>query len=664
MAEDRWIAFRDAYFRMVRYDFALLKQHTRFVLALVAVLMVPMMYAAIYLSSMWDPASHTRGLKVAVVNSDVGMQFQGRQINLGKELLESLNKDPAFSYQVMQEAEGAKAAVREGAASFALLIPADFSQEALPGKQVGAGKLLVYTSEGNNFTGAGFARRFAPELARKMNQTLNEQRWQAVLQTASDTTQGLAQLREGVAKLQTGAAQLADATVQAETGARQLQQGGGKLSDGLHQLDGASVQLTEGMKKASAALHQMQAKMPAAADLQKLKAGAQQLSDGQKELGQGLRQLQQGAGQLRDGAQQLETGAGKLPFGRDKVVEAAQKLGQGAGQLHAGLGTALTGSDKLSTGAGQLNTGVAQLADGMGRLGNGIGQLTAALPPDGKLNAYAQGVKQADEGASQVAEGSKKLDAGLKQIAEGSGRLRDGLDLLASKLPAETPSLTGSATGLSESIQPEIVVVAPVANQGAGYTPNFAPLALWVGATLCTFLFAYRWLPRPLSGTPNLAVVLGKMLLPGLLVLGQTLVLAGVLIGVMHVGTLSIPRFLLTLLLTASAFMALIFMLVVILGDAGRLVALILLVLQLASAGATIPVELTSSFFQAVHPYLPLSWVVRALRIAMFGAFDGEWLPSVLVIVAFDAGCVLIAAAFARWRVVDEEDYQPLIEVD
>ena len=670
--------FRQAYARMVRYDLGLLRQHPRFVMALLAVLLVPSLYAGIYLSSMWDPASHTRGLRVALVNQDTGIDVRGRQVNLGQQLLTSLATEPTFSYDTLADPESAKAAVRRGERTFAVLIPPDFSRHAVPGEAAGAGELTVYVSEGNNYTGAGFARRFAPELARKLNHALNEQRWNAVLQTAAGATESVAQLREGVAQLVTGARQLADAAGQAragsgklDDGARQLAQGSAQLEAGLGQLTGASQQLTGGMKQAGGALRQMHGRMPSAAELQALKAGSQQLADGQKELGTGLRQLQQGAGQLREGTKKLGTESQKLPFGASKVGDAAGQLEAGATQLQGGLGQAVTASDRLGEGATQLAGGVGRLTDGMGQLAGGVGQLAAAMPADARLDEYQAGVAKTGQGSADLARGAKQLQGGmhqlaggLDQLAQGSQRLADGVALLASRLPENVASLTGSASGLAESIQPRIEVVAPVANQGSGFTPNFAPIALWVGATLCTFLFAYRWLPRPLAGQPPLAVVLGKLLVPGLVLLLQTLILLAMLFGLLQVEVVSVPRFAFTMLMTASAFLALIFALVCILGDAGRMVALILLVLQLAAAGATIPVELTSPFFQAIHPFMPLTWVVQALRVSMFGAFDGAWLHAIGVIAAIDAVCVLAAAWLGRWRLVDEADYQPLIEVD
>ncbi|MDO5652839.1 MAG: YhgE/Pip domain-containing protein [Brachymonas sp.] len=620
--------------RMVGFDVALLRRYPKFTIAVIGILFVPMLYAGIYLASLWDPQSRTHNLPVAVVNADTGVDFQGHHVQLGTQLVEKLTAQPLFDYQPMQDAEAAQAAVRRGDMAFALLIAPDFSQSAVPGAVAGAGKLVVYVSEGNNYNGAGVAKRFAPELARQLNEALNTQRWNAVL----DANGNIGKLRDGVGQLQAGAHQLAAATQQAH--------------QGREKLHAASTQLTQGLQKAGNGVRTMEAHLPAANDLQALKDGSRRLASGQKDVTKGLRQLQGGAGQLRDGTSQLEAGAQKLPFGRAQVVDAAQKLGQGASQLHNGLGSAVAGSDKLGEGAQQLQGGVTRLADGMGQLGGGIHQLAAGLPGDAQLKAYAQG--------------SAQLNEGLTHIASGSQRLSSGLDQLAAQLPAGGDSALGAATGagMAASVQTVVEVAAPVANQGSGYAPHFAPMALWVGATVCTFLLAFRWLPRSLAGLPNLPLVLGKLLLPGLIATLQTGIVTLVLVWGLQMQVRQTGLLAFTLWLAALAFLAMIFALVVIFGDTGRLIAMVLLVLQLAANSATMPIALSSPFFRAVHPFLPMSWAVQAMRVAMFGAFEGAWLHSVALMAG--ALCASLAAAvlFARWRLVDDARYLPLVEVD
>ena len=98
------------------------------------------------------------------------------------------------------------ASVREGRLAFAVLLPPDFSRQAVLGAEPGAGRLILYLSEGNNYAAAGLARRFAPELAHRVNETLNERRWALVFEARHGSRRDLASLRQGVDRLVDGAA--------------------------------------------------------------------------------------------------------------------------------------------------------------------------------------------------------------------------------------------------------------------------------------------------------------------------------------------------------------------------------------------------------------------------------------------------------------------------
>lgn len=664
--------------RMAAFDLRLFRRHPRFLSSCLAILFVPALYALIYLSSMWDPASHTRALTVALVNDDPGMDYQGRHIALGDEVIAGLEAQGTFGYRRLQQADEARQAVREGRAAFAVLIPSDFSRLAVPGEQPGAGRLTIYTSEGNNYTGAGFAKRFAPELSHRVNQALNTQRWAVVLKTAVGSVDSVEQLRTGVAQLVDGAGALSTGLGQAQGGAhaiasgsQQLAQGTDTLQSGLQELRTASTQLTGGMKQLGQGVREMNARTPAAADLRTLREGSSQLVAGQAALGKGLAELQQGAGTLREGTARFGAEAGKVLIAGDKLAAGAAQLEAGAARLQTGLGEARGAATQLSAGATRLDQGVGALTEGMGRLGEGLSKMSAALPEDRQLEAYVMGVDKAASGAGDLHQGAQKLagataqlDTGLGRLGEGSQRLKAGLDLLASKLPADLKSPTGSATGLAESVQPYIEVAAPVPNQGTAFAPNFVPLSLWIGATLTTFLFALRRLPEPLVDGSRLGLVLGKLTVPGLLVCGQVLVMLAMLFGVLELQVAQVPRFAVTLFVTGIVFLAIIFSLVRMLGDAGKVVAMLLLILQMAGAGATMPIELANRFFLAVHPWLPLTWVVRAMRVTMFDAYDGAWVMALGKVVLAGAVAVTLAALVGRWKVVAPEAYQPAMDMD
>ena len=127
---------------------------------------------------------------------------------------------------------------------------------------------------------------------------------------------------------------------------------------------------------------------------------------------------------------------------------------------------------------------------------------------------------------------------------------------------------------------------------------------------------------------------------------------------------LLLVTFALTLAIASLSFLAIVFAMIKLLGDVGKVVAVLLLILQLSSAGALLPIELTNDFFQRISPFLPFTWVVRAFRATMFGAFEGDWLMPWSVVVAAGALATAVGMFAGRWRIVDDAAYGPAIDVD
>jgi putative membrane protein len=114
--------------------------------------------------------------------------------------------------------------------------------------------------------------------------------------------------------------------------------------------------------------------------------------------------------------------------------------------------------------------------------------------------------------------------------------------------------------------------------------------------------------------------------------------------------------------LGSVAFVSLIMLFMSVLGDAGRLLAVVLLILQLAASGGIYPVELSSGFYQKVHGCLPFTFLVRSFRATMFSAFEGRWGLPAGELAAFAGVAILLTATLARWRYVPTEIYGPAVE--
>ncbi len=642
------VFFRDA-LAIFRSELTLFQRFPKLKISAIGVMVIPALYALIYLASVRDPGAHTSELKAAIVNLDQGLNYRNQPVNMGQDVVRSLKERHTFGFVDVAIEDEAKLAVRQGHLAFALIIPKDFSANAVPGNEAAGGRLVMYVSEGNNYNGANLAKRFAAELGHQVNINLNEKRWSLVLSTATGSIDKLAQLRKGAAALNEGAHKLDAGLTKAESGSKALAAGADGLSSGIGQL-------TDGVKQLGAGLHTMDQQRPAAQDLTALKAGAADLVTGHTSLGQGLQELQGGAQKLADGAGKLRDETKSIPLVGGRIAEGAAQLNSGATQLGASLQIARTGQTQLADGTQKLSAGVAKLTDGVAALGGAIHTVATKIPPDAKLDELAHGGRA-------LTSGVQDLRSGLAQLKAGSKELSGGLELLNQSLPGDIRAPDGSARGLADSVEPALEIVAPVPNNGAGFAPNFLATSLWLGAVMSAFLFHLRRLPESAASASAPARLVGKLGILGIIVSVQSMVIMLMSLFVLDLHVSRLLPYALTLVITSLTFLTIIVAFTRAFGDAGKAAALLLMVLQLSSAGGVLPVELAGGIYQTVSPWLPFTWVVKALRASLFGAFDGDWFSAWQNIALIGAIAWLAACFVGRWKFVGPDEHRPAMDI-
>ncbi len=606
--------------RLAGADLALIWRHRMMQLAIVGVALVPAIYALIYLSSVWDPNAKTSALPVALVNLDVGVRYRNQETNVGEELVEALEREGLFGWQRMKNAETARSDVSQGKLAFAVIIPEDFSAQAVPGAVRGGGKIRVILSEGNNYSSAGFARRFAVDLGHQVNETLNEKRWALVLSSADGSQQSLLRLKSGLSQLHAGAT---------------------SLKAGVAQYSAAGAQVAGGFKQVAGGVRVLESRFPAEAELKAMRNGSTQLIQAQQELESGLAQLQGGAGLLGEGLRRYRDQAADVPLVGDRLAEGANPLVAGAAQLGDGISKARTASEKLVQGSTQMDGGIARLTDGVGALEKGVHALSIRLPQDEPLETFA---------------------SGGKRLADGAQRLIEGIALVDAALPPSVDKPDGSARGLADSVEPLLENLAPVPNNGSAFAPNMVAVALWIGAVMAAYLFNMNLIPASLAHAARPTLVLGKFIVPALLTLAQTLLAYLMLVYSLGVQAPSAGNLVLTMALASWVFLAMLFALLRMFGEASKLLAVLLLTLQLAAGGGVIPVELSGGLFQTVHDWLPFTWVVKAFRASLFDAYGGGWAHAWATVAAAGGLSLLLATLIGRWQVVPDADYRPGIQ--
>ena len=634
---------------VARADLGLLQRFPRLAWVLPAIVVIPALYAFIYLDSVWDPASRTGALPVAIVNLDEGAAVADQRFELGRELVHTLESRRNFDYQQLHDPALARQGVRSGRYVFALIIPPDFSVAAVAPARPGAGSLVVFASEGNNYLGAGFARRFASELGHQVNESLNERRWAIVLGNTASSRDRLQQWRDGMSALRGGAIEL-------EQGLGALRQGAVPMAQGAARAQEVAAGGAESLRQTGQALRALEARRPSASDLAALKDGVVRLNTGHAELQQGLRRLEDGASDLTAGIVAWRADVAPIPLLGDRALESTEPLLGGATTLRAGVRLARESSAALAGGVAEFGMGVTQLVDGLSAQGAGVAALSARLPSDERLD-------EALAGSRSLAESSAQLRDGSAALHKGSVRLASGLDTLYKALPASLEGPQGSASGLAATVEPRLEIDAPVPNNGMGFLPNFIPVALWLGAVMTAFVFHLRRMPVRLQSCSRLSMLLGKMGVLGGLNLAQAacvLLMCQLLLGLQPVHATGLA---LTMACSALTFMLLILLLVRLLGDAGKGAALVLLIVQLSAAGGVMPIELTSEFYAAISPWLPFTWSVRAVRASAFGAFGDEWGSALSVLLMFTAVFTVLLLLVGRWRFVPDEEHRPAMDV-
>lgn len=159
-----------------------------------------------------------------------------------------------------------------------------------------------------------------------------------------------------------------------------------------------------------------------------------------------------------------------------------------------------------------------------------------------------------------------------------------------------------------------------IENYGSAMTPFYTVLSIWVGSLLMSSLLTTKVEDEENKYKPY-QKYFGRGLLFVIISLFQTLIIT---LGDMYVlGTQATSpyRFVLYALLISLLFSSIIYTIVCILGNVGKAVCIVLLVLQLGSSGGTFPIQMTSKFFQALYPKVPFTYSIGLLREAVGGVY-------------------------------------------
>ena len=371
-----------------------------------------------------------------------------------------------------------------------------------------------------------------------------------------------------------------------------------------------------------------------------LNAGATKLKNGVDGLGAKIPELTQGITALYNGTQKLKNNSAALNSG-------ASKINAGLGQLNGKVPALAGGVNQLASGTSQLAANSGALRLGAGQLASGLGQLNSQVP------TLTDGVSQLAAGTSKLSANSGKLDKGATDVHKGNKKLasalKGGADTVTKlKLGSANASMFASPTKLKEKHY------SYVPNYGYALAPYMLSVALFVGCLVFNLVYPIRRISTEDGSATEW--FFSKVAIGALVATGNALV-ETVLMMVCGLH----PDHPVQMIVNAVSFsftsMFLIMFMAMAFGNPGRFISMILLVIQLGSCGGSFPIEITrgmNGFFQAINPYLPMTYSVYGFREALTsGLGANQVLHSVLIQLIFIAAFLILL--YVTMRVIRPE---------
>ncbi|MGW7462524.1 YhgE/Pip family protein [Streptomyces sp. NPDC054797] len=661
--------------------------------ALVALILLPLLYGALYLWSFWDPYSRLDKVPVALVNADRGTTVDGKHLDAGGEITKKLRDSKTFDWREVSAKEAAEG-LENGTYYLTLTMPADFSAKiaSSSGDDPATGALQVRTNDANNYIVGSISRTVFSEVRSAASTNASRGFLDKIFVNFSDLHDKTAEAADGADKLKDGAGKAKEGAKELADGLDTAEEKTGELNSGLKKLNSAAAKLETGSKDVADGTQTLADKVNGAADKARpfvkdpknLADTAELVADTAGVVKNHLNTFSEKAPAAAAAAKKASAGADAyytrhcvtpgmephlascpdLKKVKDDAAEAAELTGDvntlvknangdvtklrtqltdlenkarelvvKAPQLAGDLDAAVAKVNALNSGAHKVATGMAQLHTGLGSATTGSGAI--------------------NEGVGKLGDGAHTLDGGMYKLVDGTGDLAGGLHEGAGKIPDYDQQQRDTRTEvMADPIRLANQSLHKAPNYGTGFAPYFIPLSLWVGAMVAYMLIAPLNRRALAAGASPWRVALAGWL-P---VAGLGAAQVGLLMSVLHWGLgLEMAHPALTigfLVLVTGCFAAIVQWLNAKFGAAGRILVLAVLMLQLTSAGGTYPVQTSPGFFNAVHPYLPMSYVVEGLRHLITGGdLTSVWQGSA-VLVAFTAGALGLTALAARGKQV------------
>ena len=661
--------------KMLQAEWKHLFNNKILLISMAVISFIPILYSGFFLGSIWDPYGQTKNLPVAFVNEDKGASLNGKSLNVGESVEKKLkdNHDLGWEFVSKQQADEG---VNSGHFYAVVTIPSDFSQKAASITESEPQQAVINftTTPAKNYIGSLVSN----QAAAKVKSSVSEQITQAY---AKGILENLDKLGIGLNTAANGASTLHDGLERLQSGTQTYVGGVKQLAVNQQSLTGGLAQLSDGSRKLQAGLGQLSNNLPTESQLS-------QLSDGMKQLQSGINQLNASVSNPSPAlvAQQNKVKTDAQTLVQTMEASKSDLLAAGGTLQTLGAQAAASGSDSTTISSSQISNiyqaftetktiieqtktlcedlqalkqqllaQQTQLQAVVSVLNNGVNQLTPnAITAFNGYNSVrfannqllagsaslTNGLNEAKSGSQKLANGASLLENRSGALIDGTSQLASGADTLANKLADASNRIKIQPTGattqqqIANPVKSEVTEKGNVPNYGYALSPYVLSLSLFVGALVLNVIYPIR---KTFSEQESaIRWWLSKASVAGVAAFMQATILMLVMVSFLGLTPEHPAHFIGAIYLTSFAYMSIVSLLVIVLDNPGRFLAMVLLVLQLGSSEGTFPIQTANGFFQAINPLVPMTYSIRALRQAISGGLDN----------AFYGGSMWVLAGF------------------
>ncbi|WP_314397558.1 YhgE/Pip domain-containing protein [uncultured Gemella sp.] len=646
---------------------------------IVGLIFLPSMYAWPNILSSWDPYGHTNNIKVAVTSEDDGATVEGKELNLGKSLVEGLKNNKNLDWQFVSNKQQAEDGVRIGDYYASIVVPKNFSQDMTSVSRTEPKRATIeYTvNEKINaispkITNSG-ASAIANNISKNFVETANGIIFEKLHEAGIKFEENLPSIekaKEEIFKLNdnfsTYEQVVSELIAKVEYGSNVLN----NVQNTLPEIDRVATNSIMIADKAGITINNIQGfnerLLPIINNyLNVVEEVSREVNVIAKEIQQKPDKIEEIKARQKALDSRLQASGERLQLVKN-IFEYFNNLSNER-LFNSQLDRVTTLSNDI-TMIKEVNNNIYNKMDHYDEIADTvkeefvnksarINEVSSNM--NSKLNVevaplISQVLSRADVNIDKVSgiitQAQEELPAVERKLSETEVKISNAYRKLLS-LQAQMPSVKSKIQKLTDEIkkadsgidknqlfnllkvdykkQAEFFAnpvklqenkLYHIENYGSAMTPFYTVLSIWVGSLLMSSLLTTKVEDEEKKYKPY-QKYFGRGLLFVIISLFQTLIIT---LGDMYVlGTQATSpyRFVIYALLISLLFSSIIYTIVCILGNVGKAVCIVLLVLQLGSSGGTFPIQMTSEFFQALYPKVPFTYSIGLLREAVGGVY-------------------------------------------